>query len=306
MNRTSRLLLLTGLSLTVRLTAMAQCALSPAECPDVHSYRYGDAEDSARRLGNPVLPREIALENRLRRIATGIMDQITTKEHWSYTELTEENSIGYNLADGSILKYPLRPPHWLTIHYQVVVNDDSLNAWRSWMQDFAQRRLDAMTAAMKGKTDEKTANKQGEDFDRESQRMTFRYLEASIMIVEMEFNSDFARVVGKPTGSAPAAPVSGQILWLNNANPDLSLADFPGRSHQNAVLLIGTWRRQPSGDYRPAWYFDKKATDEASDKRIKSDELQSIDVRLSGNPAAMKKCIADLPVMELGSLIVQL
>src|SRR6185312_3209661 len=296
MKRTSRYLLLAGLAFALRLSATAQCALTPAECPADPRYPYGSAEDSARRMGNPLLPREITMENRCRLAATEIMDQIASKEHWSYIELSEENGIGYNLANGSILKYPLRPPHWFTIHYQVVINEDSLHAWRSWLQDFAQRRMEAMTAAMKGNIDEKTANKQGEDFDKESQRMTFRYREGSIMIVEIEFNSDFARVVGKPAGTAPVTPVSGQILWLNNADPTLTITDYPGRSHHNAILLIGNWRRQPSGDYRPTWYFDKKATDEVSEKQIKSDQLQSIDVRLSGNPAAMKKWLADIDV----------
>jgi hypothetical protein len=166
---------LVALSLTIRFSATAQCSLTPAECPATPRYPYGSAEDSASRMGNPLLPREITMENQLRSIATGIMDEITTREHWSYTVLSEEYGSGYNLADGSVLKYPLRPPHWLTIRYQVIVDEDSLNAWRSWLQAFAQRRLDAMTAATKGQIDEKTANRQGQEFDKEQQRMTFRF-----------------------------------------------------------------------------------------------------------------------------------
>lgn len=301
---TRRLIVLAVLAFAGRFPAMAQCSLTPAECPVVLSHPYGSPEDSAQRMGNPLLPREITMENRLRRLATEIMDRISAREHWSYSVLSEEYGSGYKSGEGLILKYPLRPPHWLTIHYQVIVNEDSLRAWRSWLQDFAGRRLDAMTAAMKGRIDEKTANKQGEEFDREQQRMTFRYREASTMIVEIEFNSDFARMVGKPAGSAPATAASGQVIWENNPAPDPNATDFPGRVHANALLLIGNWRQDGSAGYRPTWYYDKRATDQVTEKRILSTELQSMDVRLSGNVAAMKKWLAGLPVDELTAQIV--
>jgi len=292
-------LLLAVLFFIIRWPAAAQCSLTPAECPAVLSHPYGSPEDSASRMGNPLLPREITMENRLRRLATGIMDRITAREHWSYTVLSENYGSGYNLADGSALKYSLRPPHWLTIRYQVVVDEDSLHAWRSWLQDFAQRRIDVMTAAMKGKIDEKSADKQGREFDKEQQRLTVQYREGSTMIVEVEFNSEFARIVGRPAGSAPATAASGQVIWENNADPDPNTVDFPARVHANAILLIGNWKRQADGGgYRPTWYYDKRATDEVSEKRIRSTQLQSIDVRLSGNAAAMRKWLADMSVQE--------
>jgi hypothetical protein len=304
MKRIIRLLVLVTFSVRCSFV-FAQCALTPAECPAEPRYPYGSVEDSVQRMGNPLVPQEITLENRLRGVATRIMDQITAKEHWSYSVLSESNGIGYNLADGAVLKSSLRPPHWFTIQYQIIVDGDSLDAWRSWLQEFAQRRYAAFDAALKGRADEKTANKQGADLDKEEKQLSFRYREGSILIVEMEFNSNFARVVGVPNGSAPATAVTGQVIWTNNPDPSLTVTDFPGRSHRNAVLLVGSWRRQPSGDYRPAWYFDKRATDEVSEKRIRSDRVQSIDVRLSGNVGAMKKWLADVPVGELSSLIVQ-
>jgi hypothetical protein len=69
-------------------------------------------------------------------------------------------------------------------------------------------------------------------------------------------------------------------------------------------LLIGNWRQDGSAGYRPTWYYDKRATDQVTEKRILSTELQSMDVRLSGNVAAMKKWLAGLPVDELTAQIV--
>jgi hypothetical protein len=301
----NRLIALAVLAFVSRSPAMAQCSLSPAECPTVPTAPYGSPEDSAKRMGNPLLPQEVTMENRLRRIATGVMDRITAQEHWTYSVLSEDYSFGYNVDYGSPVKYPFRPPHWLTIHYQVIVNEDSLQAWRSWLQDFAQRRMNAFDAALKGKVDEKTAARETGELDKEEKRMTFRYREASILIVEIEFNSNFARVVGTPMGSVPATAASGQVIWLNNPDPSLAINDYPGRSHHNAVLLVGSWKREPTGSYRPTWDYDKQATDQVSEKRIKSDQVQSIDVRLSGNAAAMKKWIADLPMDQLTSLIIR-
>ncbi|HXD76774.1 MAG TPA: hypothetical protein VN616_03145 [Puia sp.] len=288
----------------LRLTA--QCPLAPAECPVNGADQYGTADDSASRMSNPVLPLEIRFENRLRNWTNGVMDRITAKEHWTYTEISEEASSGFRADDYSVLKYPLRPPHWISLRYQVIIDGDSVKAWHDWLLAFAQRRLDATMAYAKQQTDYAAALKADDNFEKERQRMTIHYGEACRIFVEFEFNSDYAKLDGSPGAGATQTTISAQTIWLKNPDPVFNAVDFYERAHTHAVLLIGNWKRTADGSgYRPTWYGDRKSRDVVSEKRIKCDELQSIDVHLSGNVAAIKKCLADLSPAELTSQIAQ-
>lgn len=134
--------------------------------------------------------------------------------------------------------------------------------------------------------------------------MTIRYGEACRIFVEFEFNSDYAKLDGSPGTGATPTTAEAQTVWLTNSDPVFNAVDFYERAHTNAVVLIGNWKRTADGSgYRPAWYGDRKSRDQVTEKRIKSDQLQSIDVHLSGNAAAIKKWLADLPPAELTSQI---
>lgn len=275
--------------------AAAQCTLTPADCPEATDY--GSPDDSTNRMGNPLLPMEITLENRLRQWSNDLIDQIATREHWTYIELNETYSSGFRAADNSVLAYPLRPPHWLVIRYQLIVSEDSLAAWRSWLGTFSQRRLDATLAYAKQQVGQTNAAKANEDFENERRRQTIHYREAATLVVEFEFNTEYVNIAGAPANppsSAPASPAT-TILWFNNPNPEFNSIDLFDRTHNNVIVLAGAWSRSPDGHaYRPAWKNSKTATDLSTPKQFPSDRVQTLDCRLSGNLAAMSTLLADL------------
>jgi hypothetical protein len=283
----------------------AQCSLIPADCPVNGADQYGSADDSTSRMGNPVLPQEITMENRLRRWTTDLIGRIASKEHWRFVELSEDASSGARAADGSVLSYPLRPPHWIELRYQVIVSDDSLAAWLNWAQTFGQRRLDAMTAYAKNQVSPGAAEKADKDFEAERRRQTIHYREAALLVVEFNFNMDYVKVAGAPSATAMPPAISGSsTVWFNNPDPDFISIDLFNRCHTNAILFAGVFNRTPDGGgYRPAWKSDKAATNLSTPKKLKSDQVQSIDCHLSGDPSAMRRLLADLSPQELPGLI---
>ena len=285
--------------------ATAQCAFRPADCPVSGADQYGNADDSTSRMSNPVLPLEITMENRLRRWTTDLMDRITTKENWKYAELSEETSSGARATDGAVLAYPLRPPHWMEIHYLIVINDDSLGAWLNWLETFSRRRLDATMQYAKQQISHDVALKADKDFEAERRRMDIHYREACILIVEFDFNMDYVKLVGAPPATAPPPAIAGSsTLWFNNPDPVFNSMDLLERCHANAIQFAGAFNRTPDGQgYRPAWKSDKSATNFSTPKRFKSDQVQSIDCHLSGNSDAIRKWLADLSPGELSGMI---
>ncbi|HTR31298.1 MAG TPA: hypothetical protein VMH27_18630 [Puia sp.] len=306
MRRLCYILLLTCLAGSPFYLA-AQCASRPADCPVAGADQYGTADDSTSRLGNPVLPREITMENNLRSWANRVLDRITASEHWKYAELSEDVSSGDRAEDGSVLAYPLRPPHWMEIHYQIVVNDDSLAAWLNWEETFGQRRLDATMAYSKGQVAPDAAVKADKEFEAERRRMTIHYREASLLIVEFDFNMDYVKIAGAPSASPAPPAISGTTtVWFNNPNPEFNSIDLFDRCHTNAILFSGAFTKTPDGEgYRPAWKSDKTATNLSTPKKFRSDQVQSIDCHLSGNAAAMRRLLADFAPRELNALIAQ-
>ena len=307
------LMFLTGM--TTR--TYAQCSFRPAECPISGADQYGSSDDSTGRLSNPVLPVEITMENRLRRWTTDLMDRITSREHWRYAELSEDVSSGARADDESVLAYPLRPPHWMVIHYEVIVSEDSLAAWTNWLTIFAQRRLDATMDYAKQQTSASAtpasiaatsaaAEKQDKGFEDERRRMTIHYQEAAILVIEFEFNMDYVKVIGSPAATAPPAAISGaSTVWFNNPAPVFNSVDLFERCHANAILFAGTFSRNADGQgYRPAWRSDKAATNYSTPKKIKSDQVQSIDCHFSGNVLAIRKALADFSPQEVSAVLV--
>lgn len=296
------LLLILILLVGTQLRSFAQCAYAPADCPE--STDYGSADDSTNRMGNPVLPLEITMENRLRNWTAALIDRIASKEHWRYIELTESSSAGARAADGSVLGYPLRPPHWMQIQYQLIVSEDSLSAWQTWLQTFARRRLDATMAYAKQQAGQAAATKANDDFENERRRQTIHFREAATVIVEFDFNMDYVKTAGTATSPATSAQPATTTIWFKNSNPEFNGIDAPERVHTNVLLLVGSFNKSPDGQgYRPAWMNDKTATNLSAPKKNKSDQIQSIDCHLSGNPSAIRLLLAGLSPGEWTALL---
>jgi hypothetical protein len=297
-----KLLLLLIVLVGTQLRSAAQCTYAPADCPE--STGYGSTDDSTNRMGNPVLPLEITMENRLRHWTAALIDRIASKEHWRYAELAESSSSGARAADGSVLAYPLRPPHWMQIQYQLIVSEDSLSAWQTWLQTFAQRRLDATMAYAKQQASQAAATKANDDFENERRRRTIHFREAATVIVEFDFNMDYVKTAGTATSSATPATPATTTIWFNNSNPEFNSIDAPERVHANALVLAGSFNKTPDGQgYRPAWINDKTATNLSAPKKLKSDQIQSIDCHLSGNPSAIRLLLAGFSPGEWTGLL---
>ena len=297
------LLLLAAMSFITHSRASAQCVFSPADCPE--STDYGSADDSSSRLANPVLPLEITLENHLRRWTGELIERIAAREHWRYVELTESSSSGARATDGSVLAYPLRPPHWMMISYQLIVSEDSLGAWLNWIRAFGQRRLDATMAYAKQQVSHDAAVKADGDFEKERRSETIRYREVSLLIVEFDFNMDYVKIAGSPPASAPPRTLAGNsTIWFTNPDPVFNSIDLFERCHSNVILFAGAFNRTPDGQgYRPAWKTDKASTDYNTPKKIRSDQIQSIDCHLSGNSPAIRQFLGSLSPEGLTELI---
>jgi len=268
------LLLLTGMCYT---GFTQSCKYFPADCPETRPDPYGSPEDSISRLDNPVIPQEITMENRLRNRVTEIMNRIAAKEGWEVVELSEDLGSGARDASGNVLPYPLRSPHWMQFRFQFIVNADSLKAWSSWLMEFAQRRLDNARA---GKPDG------GFEAERKRQRVHFR--DASLLVVEVGFNMDFAKIV-----DGVAMPVlSSGPMWMNNGAPDPIAVDLMNRSRQCALLLRGNWKKG-NGVFVSGF---------ASNQAMRCDAVQTLSVHVSGNAGAIRRWLADVPAGELDGM----
>jgi len=359
------------------------CKSSPAICPPNGWENWGTPEDSVDHLNNPVLPREVGMENRLRQFTTRIMEGIAAREGWELTQVEDGGSSGFRAPDGSVLAYELRPPHWYIFTYQFIVNQDSMTAWREWLTNFGQRRMnnvneyashatsvqDKVQACMdsanyygdlKGKymtahfeayqkalmAGNKTAaanyekdvaryDKKINEFtgkagalqknpgseekekndEAEAKSLDQKYWDGSVLIVQIAYNQDIAKTVGTPAAGigSPLGTNSGLnggfslARWYVNGDPDhLSIDIFP-RSKNLLLLLMGPWvtKADSYGDFRPAFYEDKTATDQRTGKRIRSDQVQTIDFHLSGNAKAIRRLVADMPVGDLNKIMVK-
>ena len=94
---------------TAACTSMAQsCSYFPADCPTQDPTVLGTPDDSLSRMGNPLLPREITMENRLRTLCTHLMQQIADKEGWDMVELDDAASAGARDENQNVLAYDRR------------------------------------------------------------------------------------------------------------------------------------------------------------------------------------------------------
>jgi hypothetical protein len=143
--KTIRNLLIIALITGAPVMAVAQvvdCPWYPAPCP--HSEEINTAMDASGRMAeNKVTQQEMAMENNLRNMFIDMLQKITRPRHWQMYEIMESDFdrptsfISYYTWEHT--PYEKRPPHFYSITFIVVVNKDSLQAWKEWLQgDFTQ------------------------------------------------------------------------------------------------------------------------------------------------------------------------
>jgi hypothetical protein len=294
----------------------AQCPYWPADCPGTDYTHLDPVQDSLDKLGNPLVPEEVAMEHRLRELTTTLVGRIAEKEHWEAVELNEGGASGYRdlPPNDTPLNYALRPPHWFGISFQVIVNKDSLEAWSSWLKDLSERRLaqvnkysDLMVAGQDKYKAYINADSKIEE-EKRSRGLSFR--ESSLLLVEFEFNIENANVEGGRAtgigGQAGSSPGFTMLRWYSYPEPDMQDAVHSYTHSRNVVLALnGGWNLRPdaNGFYLPAFRVDRKNTDHTTIKNSKCDQVQASALYLSGNKPAMGKFLADLPVGELNAVI---
>ncbi|HXB94617.1 MAG TPA: hypothetical protein VNU70_05645, partial [Puia sp.] len=163
-----------------------------------------------------------------------------------------------------------------------------------------QKKSDFFTQKIADMAKDPGAEKEDVDAETLRKKQGIHFRDASLLVVEFEFNMDYAKTAGTATGYAAGAPI-----WYSNPDPDPISIDFFDRSQTNVLLFEGEWNKKPDnyGGYRPAFYFTRTNTDKTTPKRIKCDQVQTIDIHLSGNPQAIRKFLAVLPRAEIASLI---
>jgi hypothetical protein len=123
--------------------AQEDCNWFPAPCP--HESEITNAQSfTERQEDNKITAKELAMESNLRNLFTDMLQKLAKQKHWQLYELNESNYdrpnslIGY--AQWETIPYEKRPPHGYRISFILVVNRDSLKAWKDWYtNDFAQQ-----------------------------------------------------------------------------------------------------------------------------------------------------------------------
>ena len=125
------------------------CEISPADCPDEASIE--SSQDQSVRLGNGLLQQEITMQDNMRSLVTQMMFKAAKELNWQITELDEVTNL--DPLQSAATAYPKRSPRQFGIAFQFIVNKDSLEAWRNWIQDFSSRYKNAGTQSFQAQKD---------------------------------------------------------------------------------------------------------------------------------------------------------
>jgi hypothetical protein len=133
-------------------------------------------------------------------------------------------------------------------------------------------------------------------FEKERKSQRVHYRDASVLIVEISFNINFAKIMNGVNVPLPGS----DPIWMSNPTPDPISIDLFNRSRNCALLLKGPWKRAPNGGgYEPMFADEKGGTA----RKIGCDQIQGLAVHFSGNINAIRRCLADVPGGEFEGLI---
>ncbi len=152
------------MSLSVFFSYAQSCSYFPSDCPlDVSPMK-----DSQSCIGNFIVPQEITMQNTIRNLVTDEMDRIAESKKWEVYEYNESAfGVFVRPANGNEKAYPLpfnlRAPHKYILSYIVIVNNDSLVAWRNWrnteMMDRANHITDSYNQSLSDPSFQETEKK---------------------------------------------------------------------------------------------------------------------------------------------------
>ncbi|OQY95826.1 MAG: hypothetical protein B6D37_05040 [Sphingobacteriales bacterium UTBCD1] len=129
------------LFLTVKCIAQdLPCTYFPAPCPnETDLSRANDWTD--RMKDNIALEQELKFEKKMSQETNRILQSMAKLNNWQLYEVSESAYDGppfifISYDDWEKTPYEKRPPRSYNITYLIVVNNDSLIAWRNWFADF--------------------------------------------------------------------------------------------------------------------------------------------------------------------------
>ncbi len=114
--------------LTATCLYAQNCAYYPADCPDEAGI------NSAKYTTDGLLPKEIEMQNRVRDATTTMMLQASKQLHWQVAELNEVSGTGPLQAGAT--PYDNRSPRMFSSIWQFIVDKDSLEAWKNWLENY--------------------------------------------------------------------------------------------------------------------------------------------------------------------------
>lgn len=115
----------------------------PADKPETGFIENSQSQKI--RLANHTYPQVIKMQDTMRALITSLMENAAKKLHWPMVELAEYSSDGVlytnpqNIID--FAPYPLCPPAAFNITFQLIVNNDSLQAWKTYETNYQNNHL---------------------------------------------------------------------------------------------------------------------------------------------------------------------
>jgi hypothetical protein len=313
---------LTLILLPVWVMAQEDCAWFPAPCP--HESEIANAQSyTERSLDNKITAQELAMESNLRNMLTDILQKMARQNHWQLYELNESsydrpNSIiGY--AKWETVPYEKRPPHGYSISFILVVNKDSLKAWRDWYTNDLTQQANQLVADLNANKNNGPSTNSYEALQKFKIRGTETFVNASVVLVHFAVNNSqigFGLTDGNQKCILPqrslTVPGAFYAGLLHNTQPpadhsyDVGLADYVFPNPRNiATVLFGGWlHKYDSYNYAVASYASNPAnTNLTGIKANKCDLVQNMAMHVEGRPDHIRQVLSELDVNSLEKII---
>lgn len=115
----------------------------PADKPETESIEQSQSRQV--RLDNHSYPQIIEMQDAMRALITSMMENAARILHWPMVELTEyaSDAVLYTNPQNIIdfAPYPLCPPAAFNITFQFIVNNNSLQAWKTYETNYQNNHL---------------------------------------------------------------------------------------------------------------------------------------------------------------------
>lgn len=268
--------------------------------------------DSAQRLGNPVLPKEVSMELHLRDNLTNMMQQIADKKGWEIYQLAESASSGFLNADRTgPLVYNLRPPHDYSISFIFIVSRTSLDAWKDWYKNVFVPRAEKLT--MQALYADPTLSKKQQAYQ-DSCNMVFR--KAALMRVRIDVNHGYAFIASGDNDKRMVGILKhAQQLVIPHAALALKMHDEEiSPSHEIdgftnykdiGIILFGQWTKFNNDAWCfPSYTLNKRNIDKITVKTYPSDKVRNIKLHVEGSPEDIDRFVSSLDAAALNNMIV--